>query len=337
MVSFFIASKRKRGKFEIKKLSQMKDRRNVMKKLRITLLASVLALSVMSVPAYAAEHSLDDVIGDRGNSVVQDDGAVGDNNGVPAADNNAGNQQGNTGSNAADGINDAFGFGSTGAVPNQGQVDSIKDATKLDGQNSSATKINQGISKVASIVIQVLAYAITVLLVFRVIFDLAYIAIPFLRSILANGYGGNPQAGGGGMPGQPGQPGMGMGGMGMGGMGGMGRYGGMGGMGMGGMNGMNGMGMGGMNQAQGQPGASPAFGRVQLVSNAALNAVAAEGVVGPNGRSVNAFKTYAKDMLAVLILAPAFLVLAITGSITQLGIMLGELIASGIGSIGNMI
>lgn len=313
-----------------------------MKKLRITLLASVLAFSVMSVPAYAAEHSLDDIIGDRGNSVVQDGGAVDGNEGAPV-ENNAGNQQGNTGNNgqennAADGINNAFGLGATGNVPNQDQVDSIKGATQLDGQNPSATKINQGISKVASIIIQVLAYAITVLLVFRVIFDLAYIAIPFARSFLANGYGGNPQAGGGGMPGQPGM-GMGMGGMGMNGMGmgGMGRYGGMGGMGGMGMSGMGMGGMNGMNQTLSQPGATPAFGRVQLVSNAALNAVAAEGVVGPNGRSVNAFKTYAKDMLAVLILAPAFLVLAVTGSITQLGIMLGELIASGIGNIGNML
>ena len=195
--------------------------------------------------------------------------------------------------------------------------------------------MNSTLSKVLSVVIQVISYAVTALLVLRVLLDLAYIVLPFTRSFLSNGYGSNIQPGG-----MPGQPGMGMGAPGMGmGMGapGMGAYG-MGRRGMYGM-GAPGMGMGapGMNGMEGsQPGATPSMGRVQLISKTALNAVAAEGVIGPNGKSISPLKTYAKDMVIVLVLAPTFLTLAITGVLTQLGITLGELLAMGISNLGNM-
>ena len=260
-----------------------------MKKLR-TVLVAMAAFSLMSVTAYASsnEQTLDEVIGAE-SSVVQDAGT---------------SETGETGETwdgstiNGDSFKEVFG---SGGIDNKSQIDNLKNATKLDGSSEAASKVNSTLSKVLSVVIQVISYAVTALLVLRMLLDLAYIVLPFTRSFLSNGYGSNVQ------------PGMGMGAPGMG-------------MGAPGMNGMEGS----------QPGATPSMGRVQLISKTALNAVAAEGVIGPNGKSISPLKTYAKDMVIVLVLAPTFLTLAITGVLTQLGITLGELLAMGISNLGNM-
>ena len=96
-------------------------------------------------------------------------------------------------------------------------------------------------------------------------------------------------------------------------------------------------GMGGMGMQQGQMGASPAMGRVQWVSSAALNAVAAEQMPGPDGKPQSALKAYAKDMMVVLIITPILLTLAITGVLTNLGFLIGDVIAKGITSISGML
>ena len=290
-----------------------------MKKIKSVLLASILAFGVLSVPAYASEHTLDEVINNKEATVTQDTTAN-DNNAVQET------QTTTNRNHEFNGIGDTFGIATNGNITNQNQVDNIKNATDLSSESPAATKINSGISKILSIIVQVIAYAVTALLVLRVLLDLAYIAIPFARTFLSNGYSGNAQAAGGGMANQP--AGMGMqGGLGMNSFNsGMNSF-------NSGMNSFN-SGIGGM---AGQGGPSPATGHVQWVSNAALNAVAAEGVVGPNGKAVSAFKVYAKNMIAVLVLAPAFLVLAVTGCLTQFGIFAGELIAKGIRSIGSML
>lgn len=214
-------------------------------------------------------------------------------------------------------------------------IANTKDAADLTNVDTKgASKVNEGIKTVAAFIVKILSYFLTAFLVVRVLLDLVYIALPFTRSMLSNGYAGNAAAGGAGMGG--------MGGMGspMGGMGGMG----MGGMGMGmrggyGMNrmGMGGMGMGGAGMGGSQMGASPAMGRVQLVSTAALNSVASENMPGPDGRPQSALKAYAKDMAVTLVITPVLLVLAITGVLSNLGFLLGDVIARGIASIGNMI
>lgn len=103
------------------------------------------------------------------------------------------------------------------------------------------------------------------------------------------------------------------------------------------MGGMGGMGMNSMQQGMSQPGATPAMGRIQWVSTAALNAVASETTVGPNGKPINPLRPYAKDMVVILVLAPVFLVLAVTGALTDLGLLVGELLANAISNIGGMI
>lgn len=218
----------------------------------------------------------------------------------------------------------------------EGYMNDIRKATSIGAASPGASKVNKGISKITSLIVQVLSYFITACLAVRVVIDLCYICIPFTRTILANGYMGQPQQGGmGGMQGgMGGMGGMGspMGGMGMGGMGmnrmGMGGMGMRGGMGMGGM-GMGGMGMGGMQG--GMQGANPAMGKIQWVSQPALNAAASEQT------GMNALKLYAKDMTVVLVLTPIFLTLAVTGVLTKLGFLLGEVVANAVGNVGNML
>ena len=212
---------------------------------------------------------------------------------------------------------------------NKSYIDSLQSATNLEAESANVSKVNSYIQKIASVLVQVISYFIIAFLVVRILLDICYIVLPFTRKFLANGYQGQPSQGQPEMGGMGMNSGMGMGGMGMGGMGGYGsRYGRMGGMGMSGMGGMGGM--GGM---QGQ-GMVPA-GRVQLVSEAALNA-AAPGNMGEDGRPVSALKVYAKDMMTTLILTPILLVLAISGVISKLGFLIGYVIAKAVSSLGNM-
>lgn len=288
-----------------------------MKKVLLTVLTSVMLLTLPVTTVHAS--SLDDVV----NSTTQEsnEATVGQNNDSSSNTSNSSSQSSSSYTSADEYIEN---------------TKNAADLTTVD--TAGADKVNEGIRTVAAFIVRILSYFLTAFLVVRVILDLVYIALPFTRSILSNGYAGNPAAGGSGMGMQ--QPGM--GGMGMGaGMGGMGMGGmGMGGYGMRGGYGMNRMGMdgmGGMGMQQGQMGASPAMGRLQLVSSAALNAVAAEQMPGPDGKPQSALKAYTKDMMAVLIITPILLTLAITGVLTNLGFLIGDVIAKGITSISGML
>lgn len=296
-----------------------------MKKVLLTVLTSVMLLTLPVTTAYAS--SLDDVV----------NGTTQESNETPAGQQNESNAGTTNPSNG--------GGTSSGSYTSADEyIESTKDAADLTSVNvQGADKVNEGIKTIAAFIVRILSYFLTAFLVVRVILDLTYIALPFSRTILSNGYAGNPAAGGSGMGMQ--QPGMGgMGGMGspMGGMGGMGSMGmGMGMRGGYGMGRMGGMGMGGMQGGmmgqQGQMGASPAMGRIQWVSSAALNAVAAESMPGPDGTPQSAFKVYTKEMIVVLVITPILLTLAITGVLTNLGFLIGDVIAKGITSIGGMI
>lgn len=266
-------------------------------------ITSILVVSAMSISCLAfnasAEggQSIDDVINGNNTSVSQDVGTNGDNGAAANQDQNANYD----GADLGGGVGADLGGSSGGPM-----VDEIKDATKIDGTSAGATKINRGIKKVASFIIQILSYLLTILLTLRVLCDLIYIVIPFSRGIL--GGGAQPA---GGQPGMGGQAGMGMNGMGMSGMG-------MGGMGMNGMAG----GMGGQPGMAGQQGSG-----FTIVSNAAINAI----------QQPTPLKFYAKDMTITLIIVPILIILAVTGVLADLGFMLGGLIAKMIGGIGNML
>ncbi|MBD5508849.1 MAG: hypothetical protein HDR05_12600 [Lachnospiraceae bacterium] len=199
-------------------------------------------------------------------------------------------------------------------ISNSDYIEYMKDATNLSEPSQAASKINDFTSKIASFIINVVAYFITAFLAVRVLMNLCYVAIPFTRSILSNGYQGNAQANGNPMGQQNGVGGAGQLGMNNGGM----------------YNNMN-------MQGQGQGQVTPASGRMQLISSEALNAVAAEAVMNPNGKPNSAIKVYAKSTVNILVLTSLLIVLAISGALTNLGFLLGEIISRGISSIGNML
>lgn len=295
-----------------------------MKRLLVTFLASFLLFTTPTLTLNAS--TLDDVV--SGTQQQVEEATVPEQNSAPTSSSPS---------------TETTTTGSSNYVTAEQYIKNTKDAANLTGVDTTgADKVNQGIKKVAAFIVRILSYFLTAFLVVRVLLDLTYIGLPFTRSVLSNGYAGNPAAGGAGAGMQ--QPGMGMGmggmpGMGMG-MGGMGMNRGMG-MGMRGGMGMGGMGMGGMQggmmDQQGQMGASPAMGRVQWISSAALNAVASETMPGPDGKPQSALKAYAKDMTVVLIVTPILVTLAVTGVLTNLGFLIGEVIARGIESIGGML
>ena len=281
------------------------------------ILAVLLALSSTEIIALGTD-SLDDVL----NNVEQQEQVQ-----QEQVENSTGTNN-NTDENKVDTYN-----------KNKGFIDGLNKAADVSADVEGVENVTAGAKTAVAFVVQIIAYLITILLALRVVLDLMYIALPFTRTFLGNGYMGNAQAGAGGMPNSMSMGGW--GGMGMGGMGGIGgRYGGR--YGMGGMSGMGGMGMGmagGMNAGVGMgAGQQPnVIGRIQWVSNAALNAVAGENIVGPDGKAVSPFKLYIKDMIVVLILVPILITLAVTGALTSLGFVIAQVVVDGIAKIGSMI
>lgn len=268
-----------------------------MKRFITLIMAIILTLSCMTVVAFG-DNSLDDVL----NKVEQTEQQVETKTDTTAITENK---------KPSNGVYDK----------NKRFINGLNKAADVSAEVEGVSSVTSGAKTAVAFVVQILAYCVTILLALRVVLDLAFITIPFTRTFLGNGYMGNSQAGAGGIPNS-----MGMGGMGMGR-----RYGGMGGMGPGMAGGMNGgMGMG----AGQQPNVT---GRIQWVSNAALNAVAGENVVGPDGKAVSPFKLYVKDMVVVLIIVPILITLAVTGALTSLGFVIAQLIVDGLGKTGNMI
>ena len=179
------------------------------------ILAVLLALSSTAIIALGTD-SLDDVL----NNVEQQEQVK-----------NSTGTTNNTNENKVDTYN-----------KNKGFIDGLNKAADVSAEVEGVANVTAGAKTAVAFVVQIIAYLITILLALRVVIDLMYIALPFTRTFLGNGYMGNAQAGAGGMPNsmEHGRHGHGWWTPG-------GRYGGMGGMGMGGMGmagGMNaGMGM----------------------------------------------------------------------------------------------
>lgn len=237
---------------------------------------------------------------------------------------------------------------------NNTSSDDKKDETKksiFDGLGGAAdmsepaegvAEATSALQKIVTVVVQFLMYAITLLLTLRVVLDIGYIVLPFVRGFLdggASANGGAMAAGAQGMNGMSPMGGMGMGGMGaMGGMGYGNRMGGYGanrmGMGMG-MSPMGGMGAMGAMGGMGAQGAQPmGLGR-QIVSDAAIQAVTAHAV-DQNGKPKSPLMMYATDMTVTLIVVPILLVLAITGILTDVGLAVGQLISQGLSNMSFM-
>lgn len=208
-------------------------------------------------------------------------------------------------------------------------VNVLRDSTDLSQVTDETAEFARTANSIGSKIFQYLSVLVSVGVLVMVGVDMVFITLPFTRKYLANGYMGNP---GGVDPNQ--NPGLAGGGM-QGGMPGMGMGGGygsrMGGMGMGGGYGsrMGGMGManpmagrGGMMGEQAAMQNQPALGRVQWVSNAALNAIASE-----SASNQIALIGYIKSMSVTIVLASIILVLASTGVLGTLGAAIGSKIS----------
>lgn len=191
-----------------------------------------------------------------------------------------------------------------------GEVEDIANAlganNYLDVQSKEAVEAANTVNRWVTPFIQLMVYAITVLTVIRVLIDLLYVVFPPCRHILANGRIGNAASQG---PANLGASG----GGGFGGFGGMNNYG---------LAQANSMNNAAINNAQ----AAGASTQIQWVSQAALNAVASESSVGPDGKANRAIKAYWKDMSVLLVLTPILLVLAVTGILGKLGIFIANII-----------
>ena len=187
-----------------------------------------------------------------------------------------------------------------------GILNDLENVDLTAEQSSMASSINGMVYKVAQLLVHVISYGLTAALTVRVLLDLTYIAVPFIRVILANGYTGTAS--------QSNSGGFGGGGFGGGGFGG----GGFGGGGFGSSS-------SGSSHGQGNP------GKIQWVQNEALNAVAEQ----QSNKGVGAqFKLYSKEMTITLVAVPILLVLALTGALWKLGFAIGYAISAIIGSIG---
>lgn len=200
---------------------------------------------------------------------------------------------------------------STDKYTNSSFVDGLTQAVDISTQTTTSAEVSKTLNYYGSIIFQCLAVVVSVGILLMVALDLVYITLPFTRSFLANGYMGNPNSSNNGM-----QPGVLMGGNPnpMGGSMGMRPGGGIfGGRGM-----SSPAAMGQQTAMQNQP----SSGRVQYVSNAALNAV-----TGESATNKLALVEYLKDMSVTIICASVILVLAGTGVLSTLGLKIGEKLA----------
>ena len=171
----------------------------------------------------------------------------------------------------------------SGYVSSDDYINWWKGATSLTEERSDIVdKVNSATNRAVSIVVQILAYAIVAGLTLRVLIDLAYIAIPFMRKALSSEAGQAQQ-----------------------------------------MQGNN------MQQAN-MSMQNNNMTKIQWISNAARIAVASE----QNG--MNPYKVYVKDMIIVLVVTPLLLILTMTGALTKLGLLIGDVIIKAIGSFGSL-
>lgn len=209
----------------------------------------------------------------------------------------------------------------TSVTDGNGSNEFMKDlagAGTLDTANPQAATVGQAIQKWAGIVVQILSYVAISAMLLRVALDTVYIVAPFARSFMSKGYMGNPMAGASDNASMIGS-----------GLGGGYQGGGVFGNRMGGYNSpMNTagqlMGQSAMNNMTQQR--QLANGRIQLVSNAALNAIASESTVGVDGDGAkHPYRMYIKDMIGIFIATPIIFALAYSGVLLQVGFAIGEL------------
>lgn len=187
---------------------------------------------------------------------------------------------------------------SSGIVLDDGAsaISGIANSGRMDVDDPTAAKVGSVMNTWAAKTMQICGYIISIGLGLVIAIDLMFIAIPPLRGILSNGYAGSVSASQ-----NDGNP-----------------YN---------NNSLNSMYTQNSMNLSAQTNNSPTSGRIQLVSNAALNAVTAAST------GQNPFKIYLKEQLLTVIMAPAIYVLAATGILSRLGFFIGTTIGNWLGSL----
>ena len=208
---------------------------------------------------------------------------------------------------------------------NRSVIQGLDEAAVLSPEVEGTQKIIAPLRYGVAFVVQVLSFIIITGMALSVVLDLTYLAVTPLRSVLSNGQTGSTLPAG-----QQAQPG--------------GfqpawfpstfnfKQGPVNGFGppqtQGGLSGA-------MNPGQPNPGPG---GRIQLVSKAALDAAANEGTIDPNtSKTRGLISLYMKGMGLKLILIPVLLILVVTGSLTNLGFVVADVLVAVIRLLGEML
>lgn len=202
--------------------------------------------------------------------------------------------------------------------------------TSISPEVEGTSKIIAPLRYGVAFVVQVLAFIIITGMALSVVLDLTYLAVTPLRSVLSNGYSGSALPAGQQASARPGgfQPG-----------GFQSLYNFKQGPTSGFGPPQTQVGLpGAMNPGQpGQPNNGPG-GRIQLVSKAALDAAANEGTIDPNtSKTRGLISLYMKGMGLKLVLIPVLLILVVTGSLTNLGFVVADVLVAVIRLLGEML
>ena len=208
---------------------------------------------------------------------------------------------------------------------NKSFIQGLNEAADLSPEVEGTSKIIAPLRYGVAFVVQVLAFIIITGMALSVVLDLTYLAVTPLRSALSNGYSGSALPAGQQASAQPGGfpslynfkqgPTSGFGPP------------------------QTQVGLpGAMNPGQpGQPNNGPG-GRIQLVSKAALDAAANEGTIDPNtSKTRGLISLYMKGMGLKLVLIPVLLILVVTGSLTNLGFVVADVLVAVIRLLGEML
>lgn len=213
---------------------------------------------------------------------------------------------------------------------NKSFIQGLNKAADLSPEVDGTQKIIAPLRYGVAFVVQVLSFIIITGMALSVVLDLTYLAVTPLRSVLSNGHSGSALPAGQQASAQPGgfQPG---------GFPSLYNFKQGPTSGFGPPQTQAGL-PGAMNPGQpGQPNNGPG-GRIQLVSKAALDAAANEGTIDPNtSKTRGLISLYMKGMGLKLILIPVLLILVVTGSLTNLGFVVADVLVAVIRLLGEML
>lgn len=262
-------------------------------------------MSINIVNVFAATPTLQELLNNKQQTITKD----------TSKENNSQVNE-NTGNNN---VNEKTKIDSQG-VKGNGLFKDLGNLSVYTESNPESSKVGQAMSKGAGFLINILLAVLTIGLVFRIIFDLLYICLPFARSFLSNGYVSSIKSNNNSNMGLSGMPFL------------LGRN--MMNQGNNCPANNNNMINNEFNEMARQNALRVHGKKIQWISNKALDSVVLESM--ENDENSTALRIYMKNMIVVLVLTPILIALAVTGVLTKAGFALGSIIVSLINGFGGM-